>query len=465
MLIEFSVGNYRSFRDRKTLSMEAANISSQPPALDEQNVFKVNPALRLLTSAVIYGANASGKSNLVEAIDFMRRFVLNSSVLPRFGQPISVEPFRLSTATESQPSEFEIVFLVDGVQYRYGFAVDRRAVVKEWLYRLGTMRESTLFTRTGQDIEVNPRTFREGRRLESRTRPNALFLSVVAQFNGSIAQQLTEWFAALDVNTGVTDWEDMAFALARFDDSPYRATIEELIRRLDTGIEHLEVERIPLTMDAPFDAPDDMSQPVQRTFDAPSDASDVVTQSMRRLLDELSRFEKIERVRINTYHQRFDGEGHPAGNIAFDLEQHESAGTQRLFVLAQPIVRALKEGGVLVIDEFDARIHPNLAVELVRLFNDPATNLHHAQLVFTTHNTNLLNAKLFRRDQVWFVEKSRQGASDLYSLLEYRIDDKIVRNDASFEKEYILGRYGAIPFIGNVRELLGASHGETGTEE
>ena len=382
MLIEFSIGNYRSFRNRKTLSMEAADISSQPPSLDKQNVFEVDPAVRLLTSAVIYGANASGKSNLVAAIDFMRRFVLTSAVLTRFGQPINVEPFRLSTVTESQPSEFEMVFLVDGVQYRYGFAVDRRHIVREWLYRLGTLRESKLFTRTGQQIEVNPRIFREGRRLESLTRPNALFLSVVAQFNGPIAKQLTNWFAALDVNTGVTDWEDMALALARFDDSPYRSTIEELIQRLDTGIEHVEAERIPLTMDAPFDAPDDGSQSVQRTFDAPSDVSDVVTQSMHRLLDELSRFEKIERVRIKTYHQRFDGEGYPADSVAFDLEQHESAGKQRLFVLAQPIVHALQEGGGLVIDEFDARIHPNLAVELVRLFKDTETKPHHAKIIF-----------------------------------------------------------------------------------
>ncbi len=465
MLIEFSVGNYRSFRDRKTLSMEAADISSQPSHLDERNVFAVNPELRLLTSAVIYGANASGKSNLVAAINFMRQFVLNSSILTRFGQPINVEPFRLSTVTDSQPSEFEMVFLIDGVQHRYGFAVDRREVVREWLYRLGTIRESTLFTRAGQTIEVNRRAFREGRRLEVRTRPNVLFLSVVAQFNGPVAQRITEWFASLDVNTGVTDWEDMAWMLARFDDSPYRSTIEELIRRLDTGIERLEARRIPITEDIPLDMPDEVSQPVQLTFDIPSEVSDVVTQSMRRLLDELSRFEKIERVHINTYHQRFDGEGHPVESVAFDLEQHESAGTQRLFVLLHPIVRALKEGGVLVIDEFDARIHPNLAVELVRLFNDPATNPHHAQLIFTTHNTNLLNAKLFRRDQVWFVEKSRQGASDLYSLLEYRIDGKIVRNDASFEKDYLLGRYGAIPFIGNVRDLLGARDGETETEE
>ncbi len=431
MLIEFSISNYRSFFERQTLSLEAANIASQPPSLDEHNVFTAGDTLRLLASAVIYGANASGKSNLVSAIDFMRRFILNSSRFTTTDRPINVEPFRLSTVTEDQPSSFEIVFLVDGVQYRYGFDVDRQAVINEWLYRLGTIRETTLFTRNRQEIKVNHRVFREGRGLEERTRPNALFLSVAAQFNGPISQQLMQWFAALRINTGVTDREDMLLAVNRFDEHPYRSIIEELIRRLDTGIEHLELERIPLATDIPPDAPEEV----------------------RQLFRRLSR----ERVRIRTYHQRFDNHGLPADSVAFDLEQHESAGTQRLFVLAHPIVQALEQGGVLVIDEFDARIHPNLAIELIRLFHDPETNRRHAQLIFTTHNTNLLSAKLFRRDQVWFVEKSRQGASNLYSLLEYRIDGKIVRNDASFEKDYILGRYGAIPFIGNLRELLGVT--------
>ncbi|WP_448543927.1 AAA family ATPase [Roseiflexus sp.] len=437
MLIEFSVSNYRSFRDRVTLSMEAADIASQPPSLDEQNVFAASRGLRLLTSAVVYGANASGKSNLVAAINVMRTLVLNSSRDRWASKLIGIEPFRLSTATETAPSLFEIVFLVDGTQYRYGFAVDRRVVVEEWLYRLGKAREATLFVRDRREIRVNPRTFREGRDLEFRTRPDALFLSVVAQFDGAIAQRLTEWFATLDVNTGVTDRSDMAFALTGFETSPHRRTIEELIRRLDTGIERLELERLSLTGDVLDDLPE----------------------------DELFPDETVEFFRVNTYHQRFDAEGRPVDHVAFDLERHESAGTQRLFALAHPIVRALKRGGVLVIDEFDARLHPNLAMELIRLFNDPTTNPHHAQLIATTHNTNLLSARLFRRDQVWFVEKSRQGASDLYSLVEYRIDGKIVRNDASFEKDYILGRYGAIPFIGDLRELLGASHGEASGEE
>ncbi len=439
MLIEFSVGNYRSFRERVTLSMEATGIASQPPSLDEHNVFAAGANLRLLTSAAIYGANASGKSNIIMALRFMRNFVLTSSRETQSGEPIFVEPFQLSTETEGQPSEFELVFLIEGVQYRYGFAVNAEYVVQEWLYRLGAVRETALFTRDSKQIKVNVRSFREGRGLEERTRPNALFLSVVAQFNGQLANLLLIWFRQLGVNTGISDQQDMLNALHHFEDSPYRSDIERLIRHLDIGIDEIEFERSPAA--PPPNVPFEIAE-VMRTF-----------------FDRLSKSgREPENIRIKTYHQRFDAAGQPKDKVVFDLEQQESHGTQRLFALAYPLMRTLQEGLILAIDEMDARIHPNLVIEIIRLFNNPITNPQHAQLIFTTHNTNLLSAKLFRRDQIWFVEKSRQGASDLYSLVEYRIDGKIIRNDALFEKDYIAGRYGAVPFIGDLSALLGAEH-------
>ncbi len=441
MLIEFSVGNYRSFKERVTLSMAAADIASQPPSLDERNVFTVGTDLRLLTSAAIYGANASGKSNVIRALHFMRTFVLSSSREMQIGEPIWVEPYQLSTATLDQPSEFETVFLVEGVQYRYGFAANVERVVQEWLYRLGSVRETLLFDRELDQIKVNVRAFREGRGLEQRTRPNALFLSVVAQFNGPIAVQLLHWFQQLEMNTGIYDDMDMLDALQDFEHSPYRVAIERLIGQLDVGINGLEFERGPAL--------------------PPPNVPREVAEVMRNFFDRLAKGGgPPESIKIKTYHQRFDAAGKPADNAIFDLQNHESAGTQRLFTLSFAILDVLREGGLLVIDELDARIHPNLVIELIRLFNDPVTNPHHAQLIFTTHNTNLLNAKLFRRDQIWFVEKSRQGASDLYSLVEYRIEGKSVRNDASFEKDYIAGRYGAVPFIGDLRALMGAEHGQ-----
>lgn len=437
MLVEFSVGNYRSFKDTVTLSMVAANISSKPKALDEQNIFTIGSDVKLLTSAAVYGANASGKSNLIAALRFMRQFVLGSSRDTQISEAIGVEPFLLSTETEAQPSHFEIVFYIDETQYRYGFEVNTHQVVAEGLYRLGSSRESVLFRRDAQTINVNTRNFREGKGLEARTRPNALFLSVVAQFNGAIATKILTWFRLLGINTGVNDPGDLFLAYHGFENSSHRQAIEQLIKRLDVGIESFAMERVPASL------PEDLPTEVAQLFEA-------LTSSETPL----------ETIEVKTAHRRYDAKGRAEDTVVFDLQEHESAGTQRLFALAHPLIHALREGRVLVIDELDARIHPNLVIELVRLFNSSETNPRHAQLIFTTHNTNLLSARLFRRDQIWFVEKSRQGASDLYSLVEYRIDRKVVRNDASFEKDYIAGRYGAIPFIGDLSEFLG-----TGVEQ
>lgn len=213
--------------------------------------------------------------------------------------------------------------------------------------------------------------------------------------------------------------------------------IEQLLGSLDVGINGFYVERVPMTI--------------------PPNAPEPIAQTLTGLLNILkSQGREPERVLTRTLHSQYDEQGHQVETVNFDLEQDESAGTQRLFALAAPIIRALRSGSLMIIDELDARIHPNLVIELIRLFHNPATNPQHAQLIFTTHNTNLLSANLFRRDQIWFVEKSRQGASELYSLLEYRIDGKIIRNDASFAKDYILGRYGAIPYIGDLKQFLGA---------
>lgn len=440
MLVEFSVGNYRSFQAPVTLSMVAANISSRSDILDTHNVFNAGSRLQLLTSAAIYGANASGKSNLIRAMAFMQRFVLTSSRESQITEAIPVEPFRLNTATESQPSFFEIVFLIKNIQYRYGFQVQRQRVVAEWLYRLGKAREMKLFDRTDDQIKITPRNFPEGRGLEERTRPNALFLSVVAQFNGETAITVLQWFQQLLINTGIDSDHDLFLAATSFENSAYRLDIEQFIKRLDIGIEHFEVEYLPIAI------------PKNMFANMPAEIVELITR-LQKTMD-------ATRQSIKTVHQRFNDEGQTQDTVMFDLEEHESAGTQRLFGLAPALVHALRHGVVLVIDELDARIHPNLVTELIRLFHSSTTNPHHAQLLFTTHNTNLLSARLFRRDQVWFVEKSRQGASDLYSLAEYRLNDqKMVRNDASFEKDYVLGRYGAIPFIGNLDELLRGNSG------
>ena len=438
MFIEFSVGNYRSFKERVTFSMEAADIASQPAELDERNIFAPRDGLRLLTSAVVYGANASGKSNFIGALDFMRDFVLTSVQEREPGKAIDIEPFLLSTTTKDAPSFFEVVFLLSEIQYRYGFEVTRERITKEWLYRLGSTREQTLFSRVGDTFKVNTKQFREGRGLQERTRSNALFLSVVAQFNGEVAQGIRRWFGLLTIIRGLDPTREDAQFRTNLEKHPYRKAIDVLIQSLDVNIHAFGFEKRPLTLPS-------------------AEWERFVRDLMQPPLQDNR---PLETTHILTAHHIYDESQQESGQVWFDLEKQESDGTRRLFTLASPIIRALVEGLVLVIDEFDARLHPNLALELIRMFHHPEGNERHAQLIFTTHNTNLLSAKLFRRDQVWFVEKSRQGASDLYSLVEYRVDGKIIRNDASFEKDYVAGRYGAVPFIGDLGALLGAEHGQ-----
>jgi hypothetical protein len=203
--------------------------------------------------------------------------------------------------------------------------------------------------------------------------------------------------------------------------------ILQLLKKLDLGFGDVKVEESEFTIDSlPSELPDEI-----KNF--------ILTNVGRKGIS----------VSVQTMHQKFDGKGNPVSTDMFDLDAQESEGTQKVFALAGPLVDALKNGKVLIIDEFDARIHPLISRAIVELFNSNETNPSNAQLIFMTHDTNLLSNKLFRRDQIWFVEKNRYGATDLYSLAEYK-----VRNDASFESDYIKGRYGAIPYIGNLNHLI-----------
>lgn len=418
MLIEFNFSNFRSFRDQATLSLLAANITSDPKSVDDNNLILALPGLNLLTSAIVYGANASGKSNLVAAIAFMRNWVLNSSRQTQAENPIDVEPFRLSIVSEGQPSTFEVVFLVKGGQkYRYGFEVTSERVVREWLYITSTIREARLFVRQGDQIEVNPRSFREGRGLEKRTRSDALFLSVVAEFNGPTAKLVQAWFRRLGIISGLSDVGYQGYTINKLmHDLTRSQQIKQFVCALDLDIEDIQVEKVePSEIVFPKNIPEDIKA-VQ--YKGPG-----------------------EKVVVRTTHKKYDADQNPLGVELFTLEGNESEGTKKLVYLSGPILDTLISGRVLVIDEMEARMHPLITAAIIRYFNSLESNPKRSQLIVTTHDTNLLHRDLFRRDQVWFTEKDRFGASHLYSLVEFK-----PRNDASFEKDYLLGRYGAVPY-------------------
>ncbi|MBD1884673.1 ATP-binding protein [Microcoleus vaginatus ZQ-A3] len=414
MLIGFSVGNYKSFKETVTLSMVASSITEEEKELDENNVFPINDKLSLLKSAAIYGANASGKSNLIAAINFMKWFVLNSSKETQVSDAIDIEAFRLSTETEKEPSFFEIVFLLEYKTFRYGFEVNAREVVSEWLFQADDTEEKMLFERDFDNYNILD-DFPEGKNISDKTRSNALFLSVVAQFNGKISGKILLWFSKnLQLISGLQDTQYREETLESFENDRHRHDIIEFIKKLDLGIADIQIKKYISQKTAMFG---------------------------------------IYEVGVKTVHRKYDADGKQTAIELFDIETHESEGTNKLFALAGLLLDTLRTGKILLIDELDARLHPLITRELICLFNSNETNPHNAQLIFTTHDTNLLSSKTFRKDQIWFTEKDNKGATDLYSLVEYKVG-----KNASFERDYIMGKYGAIPFIGNFKELIGELH-------
>lgn len=444
MLIEFSVTNYRSFRDEVTFSMVAGPLKTNSGELEERNLFVAPGDIYLLRTAAIYGPNASGKSNLISAIEFMRKFVITSSNFTEETNGLDVEPFRLSTETDSEPSSFETVFVSGNRHYRYGFEVTKERVEAEWLYVTPKVRESMLFDRVGDAIELHGKFKSEGKDLEDRTRPNALFLTVAAQFNGEISQQILGWFRSLEVTTGLFPNDEITrtFTERQFGGEESAAAIRELICQLDLGIEDIQIENRHLEnlLELPT-VPDG----------APEQITEVVNalESALNVLGETEEFREIIPGVVRTVHKKVGRKGSPVATELFDLDKDESEGTKKLFALSGFLVDALENGNVLIIDELDARLHPLLTQEIVKLFNDQEKNVNCAQLIFTIQNTNLLDHKLLRSDQIWFTEKDRLQASHLYSLVEFKI-----KNDARFERDYIQGRYGAIPYLGNIRQVF-----------
>jgi len=417
MLIQFRVGNYRSFGSEVTLSMEAVKAFKE----HEENVIEAED-YRLLRSSAIYGANASGKTNLVKAIDFMRDFVLTSASKNSVAE-ISAEPFRLDKKNLKKPSLFEVVFLLDSFTYRYGFEVTGESVCSEWLFRTqGSSRnvKSPLFTRILDKLEVSE-DFKEGQGYETKTRGNALFLSTVDQQNGTIAHTIIKWFNALTILSGMRDEAYERFTLKQMEDPAKWQRIIDFVRQVDDSlvdIVHREV-RYPEKM-------------------------------LHSLPPALAKSLREERRPVFAFVRAQSEEGMPCGTVEFDMDNDESAGTRKILRLAGTWLDLLDHANVAFVDELEAKLHPHITRRLVRLFNSPETNPRNVQLVFVTHDTNLLTYGGLRRDQIWFCEKTNSGSTDLYSLAEIK-----VRKGAKFENDYIGGKYGAIPYFGNVKKIGG----------
>lgn len=405
MIIDFSVSNFRSISEEQSLSMTAAKFVSKKKEVDSQNTIVIDEKLTLLKSKAIYGANASGKSNMIKALKAFIRLV-DGSVKEQDCLKLFVERFLLSSEYQSKPTSFQLIFLLDGTKYRYGFEVTAEKVISEWLFGTPGKKEVKFFIRSENAIEINHVTFVEGIKIKDMVKDTALFLSSINLFNGKISNKITYYISRILIADGGQDENrhTLAMNLLELDESEQR--ISAMMKVADIGIEGL----------------------VKAEFQ---------NDGLRRSV-------------VLSMHKSYDVTSKETVDHYFTFLEHESEGTQRMFQLSALILWALDQGRPLIIDEFDASFHPLLTKTLVQLFNSELNN-NKAQFIFATHDTNLLNPELLRKDQVCFVEKDQKGASSFYSLAEF----KGVRNDASIEKDYISGRFGAIPFIGNFNPIFG----------
>lgn len=413
MLVEFRVRNFRSLRDEQVLSLVAAKDKSLAGTNTITTDVKAVP--ELLRSAVLYGANASGKSNLIRALQYMQGVVRESA---RIGpeETFNVQPFRLDSAFEGEPTSFEVTFLIDSVRYQYGFSLVPERVVEEHLLVYKASKPQRWFERsydesTGEDSYYFGSGLKGPKSTwEESTRPNSLFLSMAAQLNSESLRPVFNWL----VNTLVIFNEHNSlgpnFTISQLHDREKRQAICDFLGAADISIDNIEVESRKVA-----------GQAVHVNVD--SGKAEVLP-------------EERNEARLFFHHVTENGKA------VFEFAD-ESAGTRNLLALAGPVLDILHRGRVLVVDELDTSLHPLVVRELVRMFHCPKANCGQAQLIFTTHDTSLLDApQLLRRDQVWLVDKDSSQATELVALWEYS-----PRKNEALERGYLTGRYGGVPFL------------------
>lgn len=417
MLIEFKVTNFRSVKETQTLSMVAGN-GLKDRAL-ESNTFEsgITNFPKLVRSSVIYGPNASGKSNLIAAITFMENMVRESAREAQVGESIEIAPFRLDAATREKDTEFEIHFIAENVRYQYGFSLNAQRITSEWLIAYPHGSPQRWFERQYDAVnkkyeyEFKP-SFAEKARQEraDQTIANNLYLSVAVQKNSQQLLPAFTWFQ-----------KKLNYILSMNHLSSGRTSklcqevegknkVLAFMNAAGIKVKDLLVERKLFTLDdLPEDFPEELKQKVLKEMDG-----------------------------AVTYNAKFQYQAADGELVTFDLDD-ESDGTKALFSFAARWLDLLETDAVLFVDEIDTSLHPLLVHYLIKLLHSSKSR---AQLIFTTHDTTLLSQSIMRRDQVWFVEKDQQQSTQLYSLADFS-----PRKNEALEKGYLSGRYGAIPFL------------------
>lgn len=404
MLIQFNFKNFKSYKEETSLDMTATSIKEHP-----YNVVENIKGNNLLKVAAIYGANASGKTGVVDAFDFVRYFVLESFAKQNESKGIPIKRFAFDEKSRNDKAEFEVFFIYDEREYQYGFTLDNKKVYQEYLYkRKYNFKEKydTLFERNLNDIKCGT-AFKDGEKVKDLVDDATLFLTLTSKLKVKEAKKVMDWFVktnVIDFGNSVTEIVlSRMLPIEDLKEEKYKRLLEDFMKAIDIGIDGIRVEEIKNTLDE----------------------------------DGKSSY------KLYSKHKSIDN------NEFIEIPfSEESSGTQKMFELYRFLMNSLEEGTTLFIDELDAKIHPLLLRYIINMFHDPQINKNNAQLVYTTHDIYTLTKETFRRDEIWFTEKDDRGVSSLYSLAEYRLEDsKKVRNDASYNKEYLLGRYGAIPLL------------------
>ena len=415
MLIEFSVKNFLSFKDKVTLSMEKGNGDEKL-----ENVFTKND-VDLLRTTAIYGANASGKTNILKAFTCAILMIRNSNFMNTTNKWISIKPFLFDKKTSKEPSEFEFIFISNNVKYRYFFSADANKIYDEILDAYYTQKPTNIFTRTNtNDYEFN----NDKAKLESiaaKNTENKLFLTTATTWNYDKTKDAFLWFSEkIDTYDSFDKISDQDLIEYSKNDGELKEFALKLLKEADIFIKDIHVDYEEKEMDNAM---------------------------MDMLIPPLARTNgtfKMSNVRIELEHEITDKN---KNKYIYSLNfNDESSGTRTLFALAPFLKRAFESTKTIVVDELEKSMHPALVEFIVKLFNDKSINKANSQLIFITHATNLLTIELLRRDQIWFTEKNPDtGVSELYPL-----DSFSVRKDENIQKGYINGRYGAVPFIKDI---------------
>jgi len=433
MIVDFTVKNFKSIKEEQTLSMFVSGSKKE----HENNIFSssTEKQINLLKSAVIYGPNASGKTNVIKAIDYFRNLILDSTDLKVDQKIPEYFPFKLDKDNKSKPIAFELEFMLKtSMRYRYSVMFDEQEILKEELVFFPKKQESRLFLREkGKPILFGPALKGRKKSIEAELLPNQLFLSRAANSNQEKMKEIYLYFRyhlrfQISAPGSANIFPNIVLELKK-NNNTFKKKLIDFLVAADTGIQSIDIEKRELK-DLVFES-----------------GSQDMPEEIKKIREQML---EVLKYRPVTIHKSYRGEKE-AGTIRFDIDE-ESNGTRRMLGLAWNIIRALEEGYTFIIDELDSSLHPHLSRYIIELFHDPETNPNNAQLIFTTHDTSLLDSDLFRRDQVWFTSKDKYGATQLFSLDEF--DKNQVRSEGPFEKWYLGGRFGATPFIDRNRFII-----------